>query len=350
MSSKDRYVVGLTRDGARADGSTIFGDVGLERLDQAGISWRLMPEGSQGSVNAEVLAGLDAVLSFGHMPFSAELARQAPRLKHVARFGAGFDGIDPAGLAAEGVLVTTTPAAVRKPLALSGLTLILAAAHRLVENHRVAANGLWETQRGHYRGPGIDGRTVGIIGFGSVGTQLAEYLQPLGVKVITTDRNASRAAQHGIESYPLLELAMRSDFVVVTAALTGETRGLVDGKFFAAMKPSAHFVNIARGGLVNQADLTHALVDGTIAGAALDVFDPEPPSTADPLFALDNVILSPHSLCWTADFTREVSASVMTAVIQASQGEIPETALSRELLNVSTWRGTPRRLPVAQHA
>lgn len=350
MSSQDRYVVGLTRDGAQPDGSTIFGDVGLERLDQAGISWRLMPEVPHGPVNAEALAGLDAVLSFGHMPFNAELVRQAPRLKHVARFGAGYDGIDPQGLAAEGVIVTTTPAEVRKPLALSGLTLILAAAHRLVENHRVTANGLWETGRGGHRGQGIDGRTVGIIGFGSVGTQLAEYLRHLGVVVITTDRNSSRAAEHGIAVFPLLELASRSDFVVVTAALTSETRGMVDADFFAAMKRSAHFVNIARGGLVDQAALTRALVDGTIAGAALDVFDPEPPSKGDPLFALDNVILSPHALCWTADFTRDVSASVIASVIQASHGNVPDAALSRGLVNASTWRGASLKLADAQHA
>lgn len=342
MSSKTEYVVGLTPDGAGPDGSTLFGDVGLERLEQAGISWRVMPQSVQKGEAA--LDGLDAILSFGHMPFDAELVRHAPRLKHVARFGAGYDGIDPVGLAAEGVVVTTTPDAVRKPLALSGLTLVLAAAHKLVENHRVVADGTWAQERGKHRGAGIDGRTVGIIGFGAVGAQLAEYLQALGARVITTDRNTARATKAGVDSFPLIEVAQRSDFVVVTASLTAESRGLIGTSFFAAMRPDAHFVNIARGGLVDQAALTKALQEGWIAGAALDVFDPEPPSKVDPLFALDSVILSPHALCWTSDFTRDVSASVMASVIQAAKGEVPDTALNRELVNPKNWRGALRKL------
>ncbi|MBG0737889.1 glyoxylate reductase [Paeniglutamicibacter antarcticus] len=333
------YVVGLTPDGAGPDGSTIFGDIGLGRLEEAGITWRLMPEVTAGQPVHRMFDGLDAVLSFGHMPFDAELVRQAPRLKHVARFGAGYDGIDSVGLAAEGVIVTTAPAAVRKPLALAGLTLVLAAAHRLIENHQVAVSGQWDTGRGKYRGIGVDGRTAGIIGFGSVGIQLAEYLQALGVTVITTERNASAAQQRGIDSHPLFELARRSDFVIVTAALTDETRGMLAADFFAAMQASAYFVNIARGGLVDQAALVRALQEGEIAGAALDVFDPEPPAKDDPLLALENVILSPHALCWTADFTHSVSASVMASVVQAARGEIPAAALNRDLLDPSTWRG-----------
>lgn len=348
MTAQGKYVIGLTRDGASVDGSTIFGDVGLERLEQAGIQWRLLPEGRHGSVGAQELEGLDAVLSFGHMPFDAELVRQVPRLKHVARFGAGYDGIDPIALAAEGVIVTTTPDAVRKPLAISGLTLLLAAAHRLVENHRVMENGLWQQKRGEYRGPGINGRTVGIVGFGGVGTQLAEYLRPLGAEVITTERNSARAAKFGLDSFPLLELARRSDFVVVTAALTAESRGMLGPEFFSAMRPGAHFINIARGGIVDQNALTQALQDGRIAGAALDVFDPEPPGKDDPLFALENVILSPHALCWTADFTRDVSESVMTAVIQAAGGQIPQSALNRESVDTQTWRGASRQHQTAQ--
>lgn len=339
MTPFREYIVGLTRDGASSDGSTIFGDVGLERLTQAGISWRLLPEGDLGTVGAHELDGLDAVLSFGHMPFDAALVRKAPRLKHVARFGAGYDGIDPVGLAAEGVIVTTAPEAVRKPLAISGLTLLLAAAHRLVENHRVMEKGLWKELRGEHRGPGIDGRTVGIIGFGSVGTQITEYLKVLGANVITTDRNASGATDFGISSFPLLEVARRSDFILVTAALTAESRGMLDARFFDAMLPTAYFINIARGGLVDQKALTQALQDGKLAGAALDVFDPEPPAANDPLFSLDNVILSPHALCWTADFTRAVSESVMTSVIQAAQGLVPPTTLNREMVDAATWRG-----------
>lgn len=338
----DEYVVGLTADGADATGATIFGDIGLHRLEAAGISWRLLPEmPGHGPVDPAALAGVDAVISFGHIPFSAELVREAPRLRHIARFGAGYDGIDPVALAREGVVLTNTPGAVRRPLAVSGLTLLLACAHRLLENHRVTVSGRWAVERGAHRGIGVDGRTVGILGFGSVGSELAEMLAPLGVTVIANNRSgrSARAAQLGVELVDRATLAARSDFVVVTAALTDENRGMLDESFFEAMRSTAYFINIARGGLVDQPALTQALRNGQIAGAALDVYDPEPPLAADPLFAMDNVICTPHALCWTADFTREVSRSVMDAVIAVSRNEIPETALGRDALDEQSWRG-----------
>ncbi|MGV9800704.1 2-hydroxyacid dehydrogenase [Mycobacterium sp. NPDC003449] len=338
----DDYVVGLTADGADETGSTIFGDIGLHRLERAGISWRLLPDiPAHGPVDPAALAGVDAVISFAHVPFSAELVRAAPRLRHVARFGAGYDGIDPVALAREGVVLTTTRDAVRKPLALSGLTLLLACAHRLVENHRVTVTGRWSSERGRHRGIGLDGRTVGIVGFGSVGSELAEMLAPLGAAVIANTRSGSspRADRMGIDVVDRATLAAQSDFVVLTAALTDESRGMIDESFFAAMKPSAYFVNIARGGLVDQPALTEALRSGAIAGAALDVYEPEPPSPDEPLLSMDNVICTPHSLCWTADFTRSVSNSVMDAVISVSRGEVPDTALGREALDETTWRG-----------
>ncbi|PVU82233.1 glyoxylate reductase [Cellulomonas sp. WB94] len=339
------YVVGLTADGADASGATIFGDIGLERLDQAGITWQLLPEiPVHGPVDPAALAGVDAVISFGHIPFSAELVRQVPRLRHVARFGAGYDGIDPVALAQEGVILTTAPGAVREPVALSGLTLLLACAHRLVENHRVTVGGLWSTERGKHRGIGIAGRTVGIIGFGGVGSLFAQQAAALGLKVIANDRPEARARADamGVELVDRHTLAARADFVVVTAALTEDNRHMLDAEFFAAMRPTAYFINVARGGLVDQAALTRALTDGVIAGAAIDVFDPEPPADDDPLFALDNVICTPHALCWTEDFTRNVSASVVEAVIAASRGEVPATTLGRDALDEATWRGAER--------
>jgi phosphoglycerate dehydrogenase-like enzyme len=343
--SRNGYVVGLTADGADATGATMFGDIGLHRLEEAGISWVLLPDiPGHGPVDPAALAGVDAVISFGHIPFGVELVRAVPRLRHVARFGAGYDGIDPVALAREGVVLTNTPAAVRKPLALSGLTLLLACAHRLIENHRVTVGGRWASERGAHRGIGVDGRTVGILGLGSVGSELAQMLAPLGVTVIANTRSGSstRAAQLGIELVDRQTLAARSDFVVVAAALTPENYGMLDEAFFAAMKPSAYFINVARGGLVNQSDLTAALQAGLIAGAALDVYEPEPPAPDDALFAMDNVICTPHALCWTADFTRDVSASVIEAVIAVSRTDIPATALGREALDAATWRGASR--------
>lgn len=331
------YRVGLTADCARPDGSTIFGDVGLHRLTDAGLTWDVLPAVDGHVAPAEVLAPYDAVLSFGHLHFSRELVAAAPRLLHVARFGAGYDGIDVTGLAAEGVVVTTTPLAVRRPLALAGLTLLLAVSHRLVENHRAATAGRW-ADRGRYRGAGLAGRTVGIVGLGGVGADLAGLLAPLGVRVIAADPYASveRAASLGVALVEVARLAAESDYVLVTAALTPETRHLVGAEFLAAMKPSAYVVNVARGGLVDQAALTTALRDGSIAGAALDVLDPEPPAAGDPLLTMDNVIVTPHALCWTADFTRDVATSAIEAIIDVAHGRPPAHPVDPSVLD--HWR------------
>ena len=150
------YRVGVTADSLRPDGSPVFGDVGLDQLREAGLEWDVMPSATADGLTPAILDGYDAVLSFGHLPFSRVLVEEAPRLKHVARFGAGYDGIDLDGLADAGVVVTNAPLGARRPLALSALTLLLALSHRLVENHRAAATGRWE-DLGLYRGMGVAG-------------------------------------------------------------------------------------------------------------------------------------------------------------------------------------------------
>lgn len=333
------YRVGLTADGASPDGSTIFGDIGLERLTDRGIEWDVLPP-LHHPIPPETLDGYDAVLSFAHLPFTGELVRQTPRLKHLARFGAGYDGIDIDALGRAGVVVTTTPLAVRRPVALSGMAFLLALSHRLIENHRATATGQWGSERGRRRGIGLAGRTVGVVGFGGVGSQFAELALGLGVRVIADNHHGGtdRATALGVELVDLQEIAIRSDFVVLTAALTDQSHHLIGEEFISKMKPSAYLINIARGGLVDQRALYEALSHDRIAGAGLDVFEPEPPAPDDPLLRLDNVVLSPHALCWTEDFTRDVSASVIESILDASQGRVPDAALNSEILPTS-WRG-----------
>lgn len=323
------YRVGLTPDCAEPDGTTIFGDIGLERLTAAGLEWEVMPAVDGQVPPAEVIGRYDAVLSFGHLHFPRELVEAAPRLKHVGRFGAGFDGIDLDGLTAAGVVVTNTPTAVRRPLALAAMTLLLALSHRLMENHRAATSGRW-TDRGRYRGAGLAGRTVGIVGLGGVGGDLAALIAPLGVRVIANDRSGARerAADLGVELVGARRLAAESDYVILTAALTESSYHLVDAAFLGAMRPTAYLINVARGGLVDQAALTAALQSGGIAGAGLDVLDPEPPSGDDPLLSMDNVIVTPHSLCMIDDFTRDVATSVVEAIIDVAQGRRPVHTLN----------------------
>lgn len=338
----DTYAVGLTADGLRADGTFMFGEIDLRPLESAGLDCRFV-EVPHEPQKENALAELDAIISFGHAPFTGETVRRLPLLKHVARFGAGYDGIDPVGLAREGVVVTTTPEAVKVPMAQAGLALLLACAHRLIENHNCVVEGKWTDGRGRHRGIGLADTTVGIVGLGSVGSLLASYVRELGVHVIASGRTRSqaRAAQIGVEFVDLMSLAETSDFVVVCTALTPETRGLIGYEFLERMPSHGYIINIARGGLVDQTALIAALATKSIAGCALDVLEDEPPQTDDPLLCMDNVILSPHALCWTEKFTRDVWASVVHSVLAVASGEIPADTLVREFIDPETWRGAP---------
>lgn len=334
-NARAEYVVGITSDNAYPDGSTIFGDIGLDRLERAGLKWEVIAPVERHAPTVSDLEGYDAVLSLGHWPFSTELVAALPRLKHVARFGAGYDGIDVQGLAEQGVVLTNAPTGVRRPLALSAMTLLLALGHKLFENQRAAVSGRW-TERGNYRGIGLAGRTVGIIGFGAVGADLAGLIAPLGVKTLTIDRPSARdrAAELGVELVSREELAARSDYVILTASLNPSSHHIVDAEFLDLMPASSYVINVGRGPLIDQDALTQALQSGKIAGAGLDVLDPEPPAADEPLLAMDNVIVTPHALCWTADFVREVSGSVMSAIIDVARGGQPEHTVNPQVYAV----------------
>ena len=327
------YRVGLTRDGVSPEGESVHGELHLERLAEGGLCWTVLPP-ADSSEFPEALTEVDAVVSFGSDPFGEEELSRAPRLRHIARFGSGYDSIDVEACTRRGVLLTNTPAGVRRPVALAALTMLLAVSHRLLGKDRITREGRWE-ERGDHRGLGLEGQTLGIFGYGGIGAELTALVQPLGLRVLGSNRSGRSAAaeEYGVPLVSLEELAESSDYLVLTAPLTSETRHAVDAALLKRMKPSAHLINIGRGGLVDQSALYDALVGGEIAGAALDVFDPEPVDPAEPLLRLDNVLVSPHSLCWTKDFTDAVSSSAFQAVHDVYHGRTPQ-----HLVNPEAWR------------
>jgi phosphoglycerate dehydrogenase-like enzyme len=180
---------------------------------------------------------------------------------------------------------------------------------------------------------------VGIVGFGSVGAELARLLAPLGMKVVGNNRSDrhAEAAGLGVELLGLNELLERSDYVVLCAALTPATEKLIDAAALARMKKGAYLINIGRGKLVDTDALRDALREGRIAGAGLDVFEPEPLLPDDELLTLDNVVLSPHSLCWTEDFTRDVAASAIASILAVAAGERPANVLNPEVFATAAF-------------
>lgn len=321
------YRVAVTGDQAFPDGSTIFGDIGLGRLTAAGLDWQVVPVPNPVLTPAQ-LAGFDALLMMGDRKITAA-SLMGTSLRHVARFGAGYDAIDIAACAAAGVVVTNTPDAVRVPMAHAAVTLILALAHNLVVKDRLVRTGRW-AERISWQGRGLTDARVGIVGLGGIGTEIARLLRTLGTDVAAYNRSDRReqAAALGVTLLPLSELAAASDYLVVAVSANPGTAHLIGPGVLARMKHGAYLVNLARGSVVDEAALALALADGRLRGAALDVFEHEPLERTSPLLEMDQVILTPHSLCWTDAFASAVADSAIEAIIDVAQGRSPRHSVS----------------------
>jgi D-3-phosphoglycerate dehydrogenase len=209
------------------------------------------------------------------------------------------------------------------------MAFVLALAHRLTEMDRHVRAGGWD--RFAHIGMGLNGRTLGIVGLGNVGRELAFLAAPFGLELLAADPFVTEPPS-GIELRPLDALLVAADFVVVTCPLTEETYHLLDARRLALMKPTAYLVNIARGPIVDGAALADALAAGRLAGAALDVFEPEPVRPDDPLLALDNVILAPHAIGLTDELFRLGGQSACRAVLAIAEGRVPEFPLNPAVL------------------
>jgi len=211
------------------------------------------------------------------------LIAAAPRLRAIANYAVGFDNIDLASARARGIAVGNTPDVLTDATADLAFALLLASARRLVEAERAVRNGAWQTwEPTRWNGASVYGATLGIVGFGRIGQAVARRAEGFAMTVLATPAT------------PLDELLERSDFVSLHCPLTEQTWHLIDETALRRMKPSAIIINTARGAIIDQQALAAALRDHAIAGAALDVTDPEPPPHDDPLFDAPNVTLLPH--------------------------------------------------------
>ncbi len=189
-------------------------------------------------------------------------------------------------------------------------------------------------------GQGLVGLTLGSIGIGNIGAEMFTIAKPLSMNYIAYDPFADEAmaAELGVELVSLDEVFTRSDYLCVNCPLTEETRAIVDTPHLALMKPTAYLINTARGPIVDQAALTEALSQGRIAGAGLDVFEHEPSSADDPIFKLDNVITTPHSLCWTDQCFAGIGAADVKAVLDVLAGRVPDGIVNRAITDNPNWQ------------
>jgi phosphoglycerate dehydrogenase-like enzyme len=286
-------------------------------------------------IDSRHLADFDALILL--VPrFGRESIPPGGRLSVVARFGVGYDNVDVDACNEAGIAVVITPDGVRRPVAVSILTLILALTGKLLIKDRLSRAGpAGFNQRAEHMGNGLIGLTLGSLGIGNIGAEMFRLAKPLDMKFIAHDPYADRAVavDLGVELTSLEEVFRRSDILTVNCPLTQDTRHLVNGERLRLMKPSAYLINTARGPIVDQKALTEALTRRRIAGAGLDVFETEPPAENDPLLKLDNVILTPHALCWTDQCFAGNGAADVKAVIDIQQGRVPRGVVNRKVLD-----------------
>jgi phosphoglycerate dehydrogenase-like enzyme len=321
--------IGLTADLFDSTGRPLFGTAPLDLLADAGLNWdRLPPDGP--SISPDALANYDALFIGGARITEEALALDKGRLRVLARNGVGFDAIDIDAVSRRGILVTNTPVAVRHSVATTALAFILALSLRLPLKSRLPRQGRW-SQRGDFPGVGLPGRSIGIVGFGGIGQELARLMQPFGLKTFAADPFTTDeiCLRHGVERTDLDRLMAEADFVVIACLLDATTRHLINAERLALMKPTAFLVNIARGPIIDERALIQALQSGAIAGAGLDVVEKEPPDPDNPLFFMENVITTPHSLCWTDTFMDGVARTAITSIIDAVSGRLPEFIVNR---------------------
>ena len=270
---------------------------------------------------------------------TAEVVQAAANLKVIGRAGIGVDNIDVEAATKKGVVVMNTPAGNNVTTAEHAISMMLALARSIPQATASMKAGKWE--KGKFTGSEVFNKTLGIVGIGNIGSLVADRALGLKMKVIAFDPFISQeAAQRlGVELVTLDELFPRSDFISIHTPLNPQTRGLIGAAAFAKMKKGVRLINCARGGIVDEPALTAAIQDGKVAGAALDVFEQEPPPPDHPLLKLDKVICTPHLGAATDEAQVNVAIAIAQQVVNyltagVIQDAVNVPSISTELLEV----------------
>ncbi len=281
------------------------------------------------------LPGAQAIVAGARRAYDGNFLDRYPDVKVICRTGIGIDNINVAEATERGVAVCNTPEGPTLSTAETAIALILAAVKDLKRVSRSFVEQPGKDYLTGYHGMELFGRTLGLIGLGRIGSRVARIAAAFGMRVAAYDPYVAedRMTESGIEREDRIEgVLARSDVVSVHAPLTEETRHLMNERRFAHMKPGAFFVNVSRGGLVDERALCNALDRGQVAGAALDVFDPEPPSPDNPLLHRDDVLVTPHIAGVTVASRERMWRMALTMALQAWNGERPDHIVNPEVL------------------
>ncbi|MGV7221815.1 MAG: phosphoglycerate dehydrogenase [Nitrospinales bacterium] len=238
----------------------------------------------------EFLKDADGVL-IGRDPLTDKVLTSLPNLKIISKYGVGLDNIDQEAIKLHGRILGFTPGVNKHSVAELALGFMISLCHNIFKSGFALKNRKWEKDGGHQ----LSGKTVGIIGCGNVGKELIRLLRPFECRVLVRDilDLSEYCSSHGAEETSFEELITRSDIISLHVPLTKLTRNMIDGKILQNMKTSSFLINTSRGDIVNEVDLKQALMNDSIAGAALDVFSIEPPEDQD-LLECENLMVTPH--------------------------------------------------------
>ncbi|MDR7486867.1 MAG: phosphoglycerate dehydrogenase [Armatimonadota bacterium] len=301
-------------------------------LEAAGYRLRFPLERHRPLTAAEVEPLLDdvEVVIAGLEAWTDAMLRAAPRLRLICRFGVGYDSVDVDAATRRGILVAATPATNHTAVAEHTIGLALAVMRRIAAQDAAVKRGAWLAEPG----PELRGRTIGLVGLGRIGREVANLASAFGMRILAVEPAPDEAfvAAHGIALVDLPTLLGEADVVSLHVPLGPATRRMIDAAALARMKPGAYLINTARGGLVDEAALYEALRSGRLAGAGLDVADGEPP-TDWRLAQLPQVVMTPHVAGLSTDAIERMERSVVETILAVARSERPPTLINPEAGN-----------------
>jgi len=290
----------------------------------------------------------EAVVLRTGIKMTRELLENAPELLTISRTGAGVDNVDLEAATRMGVIVTSSIGVNTDSVVEHTMCMIFSLFKQLFLMDREVRKGNFSIR---YKNLPRDlkGKTLGILGFGRIGSHLAlRCNQMLNMKIFAYDPylNEKQKSKYSewVEFIDIKDIFKTSDVISIHLPLTESTKGMVGKELLGMMKKSAFIINTSRGGIIKEGDLVQALKGGTIAGAALDVFEKEPPEIDSPLFYLDNVVLTPHSAALTKECVVEMAVSAVRRVLDIFEGFKPENIANPEVLELEKWKSLKKRV------
>ncbi len=287
---------------------------------------------------AQIIEPYEGLVVRSSTKVTAEVIERAVHLKVIGRAGVGLDNVDADAATKRGIIVMNVPAGNTISTAEHTCSMILALARRIPQAQASLKAGLWE--RSKFVGVELFGKTLGIVGMGKIGTEVAKRAQVFGMRVIAYDPflSTERAQQLDVQMMELEPLYREADIITVHTPLTEETRHLISTPQFALMKPGVRLINCARGGIIDEQALHAAITSGQVAGAAIDVFEQEPPAKDHPLVALDQVVCTPHLGASTQEAQLNVAIDVAKQVADALLGRGIRNAVNMPSLDAQTLK------------